>query len=174
MLGKWDSFYRGVKDTFPYGGVESYVRAISFLDDGCQMIQDWGCGVAFAKTLVKKAQYLGVDGSWSPMADVIVDLREFRCETDGILLRHVLEHNYDWKKVLENALASFRKKLVIVLFTPFSETTREIAMNDIGVPDISFRKDDLLEYLSGMRWSEESLVPSDTQYGVEHLFYVTQ
>lgn len=173
MLGKWNDFYADVTEPFPYGDVTSYKKAIDFLEDGCEIIQDWGCGAAFAGTLVKKAQYVGIDGSWSRMAHVIVDLREFRCEVDGILMRHILEHNDDWRKVLENALASFRKKFVLIMFTPFVETTKQIAMNSIGVPDISFRKEDLTDLLKPFRFTEESL-KTDTQYGVEHIFYVTK
>lgn len=173
MLGKWNAFYAGVEKPFPYGDVTTYKKAIDFLEDGCEIIHDWGCGAGFAGTLVKKAQYVGIDGSWSRMAHVIADLREFRNEVDGILMRHILEHNFDWKLVLENALASFKKKFVLILFTPFVEATREIAMNEIGVPDMAFRKEDLTGLLKPFRFTEESL-KTNTQYGVEHIFYITK
>lgn len=173
MLGKWDSFYANATAPFPYGDETTYRKAIDFLDDGCEIIHDWGCGAAFAGTLVKKAQYVGIDGSWSRMAHVIADLREFRNPSDGILMRHILEHNYEWKKVLENALASFQKKFVLIMFTPFVPETKQIAMNGIGVPDLSFRKEDLTDLFKHLPFREESL-QTKTQYGVEHIFYITK
>ena len=41
------------------------------------------------------------------------------------------------------------------------------------VPDISFRKEDLTEYLKPFTYTEETL-HTDTQYRFEHMFYVTR
>jgi hypothetical protein len=62
-------------------------------------------------------------------------------------LRHVLEHSYDWQKILDNAVASFTKRLCIVLFTPFVDQTTLLRTEpDYGeVPVFAFKPDDLLE-----------------------------
>ena len=179
VLGKWNY---GLTPTFPYGDETSYRKAMDFLD-GPYIIEDWGCGTAWARRFVKKGRYIGLDGSWSMHCDQVTDLRTYRSEADGILIRHILEHNYDWRKILENALASFQKKFCLILFTPFGDVTQSIGSTKENVPDISFRKEDLLEFLDAVDeaskrsdrrrfyFTEES-IQSATQYGVEHLFYI--
>jgi len=169
VLGKW--FY-GNLPSLPYGEETSYRKAIEFLD-GPYIIEDWGCGVAYAKRFVKEGQYIGIDGSKSLHRDKVADLRTYRSNASAILIRHILEHNFEWQKILENALASFQKKLVLILFTPFAETTKQIGCTLRGVPDLSFRKEDLMEYLAPFKPVEESL-QTDTQYGQEHMFYLTR
>lgn len=170
VLGQWNY---GVAPQFPYGEETSYRKAIEFLD-GPHVIEDWGCGTAWARKFVRKGRYVGVDGSWSMHCDMVRDLRIYRSQADAILLRHVLDHNFEWKRILQNALESFRRKLALVIFTPFAESTRTIAMNqNPNVPDISFRKEDLLELIRPYPFTEEAF-RSDTQYGAEHLFYVAR
>lgn len=166
-LANWN--YGGTPQ-FPYGDETTYKKAIEFLD-GPYVIEDWGCGTAWAKRFVKRGRYVGVDGSWSLHCDLVADLRLYRSTADAIMMRHILEHNNDWKKIIENALASFQKKFVLILFTPFGEITRSIGSTKENVPDISFRKEDLLDFLRPFQFTEESL-RTGTQYGVEHLFYV--
>ncbi len=160
-------------DKFHYGDDVTYKKGIAFLD-GHGTIEDWGCGFAHAKTFVTKSPYVGVDGS-SKYADKIVDLRKYTSDADCIFMRHVLEHNFDWRRILANAIASFKKRMVLVIFTPLAETTRVIAtstnVTSIPVPDISFRKEDLTEYFKQFKYTEESL-QTDTQYQTEHVFYI--
>src|SRR5665213_2393727 len=131
--GKWDRSYarlkgdgaEGVKTK--YGAATTYQIAGAFLA-GCAEVEDWGCGRATFRPYCA-GTYIGVDGSRTPYADKIAELGTYRSSVDGILLRHVLEHNYNWPKVLDAAVASFRKRLCVVLFTPFADTTRELAHN---------------------------------------------
>ena len=170
IMGKWNY---GAAPRFAYGEDTTYRKAMEFLD-GPHIIEDWGCGTAYARNFVKHGRYIGLDGSWSLHCDQVVDLRTYRSQADAILMRHILEHNWEWKKVLENALASFRKKFVLVMFTPFGEVTRSIGSSFEGaVPDLSFRKEDLLEVIRPLPFTEES-VPSGTQYGHETVFYITR
>lgn len=169
ILGKWNY---GATPKFPYGDETSYKKAMDFLD-GPYIIEDWGCGTAWARKFVQRGRYIGLDGSWSMHCDQVVDLRTYRSQADAILVRHILEHNFEWKKILENALASYAKKLVLVLFTPFAEKTHSIGMSFGCIPDLSFRKEDLLEYLKAHSYTEET-IQSGTQYGVEHFFYLTR
>ena len=170
-LGQWG--YDAV-DKFHYGDDTTYEKGIAFLD-GHGLIEDWGCGFAHAKQFVKKSAYLGIDGSQSGFADRIADLTGYTSDTDCIFMRHVLEHNYHWPKILKNAVASFRARMALVLFTPLAEVTGPIAVSETitssPVPDIAFRREDLVEFFRHCRWTEESLV-TDTQYGREHVFYV--
>lgn len=168
MIGLWD--YSKAIPGQKYGDDDiTYVKAMEFLAD-CSQVEDWGCGFGYAKKLCKTS-YKGVDGSKGPNTDVIADLREYKSETDGILLRHVLEHNHDWKKVLDNAIASFKKKLVIILFTPLAAQTKQIATNWSNIPDMSFRKEDITGALKEFKVKEEVL-RTKTQYGIEFMFYI--
>jgi hypothetical protein len=85
-------------------------------------------------------------------------------------MRHVLEHNYGWRLILKNAVSSFRKRMVLILFTPFSENERKIGDTD-GIPDLSLRRDEVLSFFKELAVTEESF-ESATQYGREHIFYL--
>jgi hypothetical protein len=169
-MGAWK--YKDVKK-HRYGGDISYKKGITFLD-GNGTIEDWGCGFAHAKLFVRNSRYIGLDGS-SPHADRIVNLSDYKSDIDCIFMRHVLEHNVQWRRILANAIASFRKRMVVVIFTPFSETTRVIANSSsttsVIVPDISFKKEDLTDSFENLRYTEESL-HTESQYGTEHVFYI--
>ena len=58
------------------------------------------------------SEYVGLDGT-SPFADRVVDLRAHRSSADCIFMRHVLEHNVEWRKILHGAVNSFRKRMVL-------------------------------------------------------------
>jgi hypothetical protein len=170
MVGAWK--YETL-DRFQYGDNMSYRKGIAFLD-GHGTVEDWGCGFAHARTFLIRSHYVGIDGS-SRLADKIVDLREYTSDADCIFMRHVLEHNLDWKKILKNAVASFRRRMALIIFTPFAEDTRVIAtstsVTSVPVPDIAFRREDLTHFFEHLRFSEETL-ETDTQYGAEHVFYI--
>jgi len=145
---------------------------MDFLAD-CARVEDWGCGTAWAKRFMRGGVYVGVDGTPHKAVDMVVELAEYQSQTEGLLIRHVLEHNSDWRDILENAVASFSKRLVIVVSTPFGTETREIKANWSGIPDISFSRDDLMGALKGLECREEA-VSTRTAYGEERIFYVTK
>jgi hypothetical protein len=175
MLGKWDAWYKNAgpePSSFRYGNTATYQMAADFLAD-MDLVEDWGCGLGGFKR-VCTAPYWGIDGSKTPIADVIADLCTYRSNVDGIMMRHVLEHNYNWMDVLENAVASFRKKFCLILFTPFQDETREIAHNrkhGVDVPTIGFKQEDIEKYLKGMEWSMQTL-ETKTVYKMEHIYYI--
>jgi hypothetical protein len=171
--GRWESRYRSLVSPHPYGETRTYEKAAQYLA-GLATVEDWGCGCAWLKKyLPASVRYKGIDGTASPFADEVTDLATYRSDVEGVVLRHVLEHDPNWSRILGNAVASFRRRLVLVLFTPFAETTRPIAQNaSLGVPDLSFAKADLVRHFAGLRWSLEENVATRTQYGVEHVFYV--
>jgi len=171
--GKWDTLYRADQPARPYGDTLTYEKAAQFLGE-LAAVEDWGCGWAWFRRQLKGAvRYKGVDGSWSPFADEVADLTRYTSRVEGILLRHVLEHNPGWEAILANALGSFTRRMVLVLFTPFSEETRVIAYNEaLRIPDISFAKADLVRHFTGLEWTLEENLRTNTQYGVEHVFYL--
>ena len=149
------------RQVLSYGDEATYIAAAKFLDHG--PVEDWGCGPAYAKRFFSHP-YLGVDGAAGP-ADVIADLRTYTSNAYGILLRHVLEHNFEWEQILWNALASC-ERLALVMFTPFGEATKQIAWNaGYEVPDISFRKQDLIRHFQ--RFSEEAFPTGETIFYVQ-------
>lgn len=173
-LGKWDAWYRAADGKAPYGDTESYRIGADFLED-CVTVEDWGCGRGWF-TNFRPRNCVGLDGSRSPFADRIVDLETYTSDVDGIFMRHVLEHNYRWRTILANALASFRKKMVLAIFTPWSDgETREIRFVErVGVPDIAFRQGDIVDMLEGLDWELRELRSAQVIYGQEHLFLIAR
>lgn len=175
-LGKWNRWYYGLRanDPQPYGDTITYQLGADWLQD-CAVIEDWGCGKGWFSKFVSKSKYIGIDGSHSPFAEKIVDLVNYQSNVSGIYMRHVIEHNYEWKPILINALESFTERMVLVLFTPLSEETHEIYYNvDPGVPDISFAENDLLHLfqLTGVSVHHSDTVENHTNYGGETIYYL--
>jgi hypothetical protein len=173
MTDAWAPWYRGLDGPQPYGEVTSYHIAADFLAD-CETVEDWGCGKGYFSTL--RPDVLGVDGTKTPFSDVVTDLKRYRSEADGVLLRHVLEHNYGWQFILDNAIATARKKLCIILFTPCTEETfaQEIAFTEeLGVPDISFSLEQLKPRFHEFAVTVEH-IKSNTQYGEETIIRATR
>lgn len=164
--------YSQCTEAFPYGSIDTYAKAMNFLSD-CATVEDWGCGTAYARNFLKTQKYIGVDNSPSKFCDIVTNLTTYKSNVEGILIRHVLEHNFEWKKILDNALNSCQKKMVLVVFTPFSEVTKQGADNGHNIPDLFFRKEDLTDRWTGVSFTEECLV-THTQYGVEHIFYINK
>lgn len=169
VMGVWKDELRPVK----YGQDDiTYELGMAWLDEVCTTVEDWGCGSGYAKRFLSRASYKGIDGSAGKAVDEVADLRFYRSSPDGIFMRHVLEHNVDWHLVLASSLESFQKRLVLVTFTPFSGATHPIeASLHCPVPDISFRKDDLLAFFGTLLHHEADLV-TGTQYGGEHVFFL--
>jgi glycosyltransferase involved in cell wall biosynthesis/SAM-dependent methyltransferase len=166
MLGRWR--YANAAP-FPCGDDVTYRKGMAHLD-GHGAIEDWGAGTGYARRFVTRSDYRAVDGSPSLDVDCVTDLRHYRSEVDCVFMRHVLEHNLDWEPILLNALASFRRRMVLILFTPFASRTQEIGSWS-GIPDVAFRKQDLLRHFAGLHVREESVV-THSQYRHEHVFYL--
>lgn len=173
-VGKWDRWYKlphfSRRGTM-YGDATTYYMAAAFLT-GCAAVEDWGCGAGGFQRFCP-GEYIGVDGSGTPSK--VAELTTYRSDIEGILLRHVLEHNYNWPKILEAAVKSFRKKLCLVLFTPFADTTREIAHNrgkGIDVPDLALAPSDIEAHFAGLSWKLFAGIETRSQYGVEHMYCV--
>ena len=173
-VNRWERYYIGLTDPAPYSDTVTYEMGAAYLAS-CGVVEDWGCGKGWFKTLLPETcLYVGVDGTETPFADRVVDLTEYESSVEGIFMRHVLEHNPEWGKVLDNALASFTEKMVLVIFTPFAKDTNAIAHNELlDVPDISFRKDDITSRFGDITWRMEE-VATKSQYDVEYVFYLSK
>lgn len=169
--GRWDRWYTGLDPAAPepYGDTDTYRIGADWLAD-CALVEDWGCGKGWLTRFVPRDRYRGVDGSSTPFADVVADLANYRSSVPGVFMRHVLEHDYRWETILANAVASFTERMVLVLFTPLADETHEITFaEDPGVPDLSFRLDDITAHFDGLTVSHQTL-PTATQYGTETIF----
>jgi len=179
MLDAWARWYERIPadaQPAPYGASESYRRGADWLAD-CKLVQDWGAGTGWLRTFIPLERYLGIDGTASPFADVVADLRHLRTRTPGLFLRHVLEHNHDWEQVLDATQASFTERMALILFTPMSTETREhpelAGLGGIDVPVISFAHDDLVaRFAPGVAWTFEDLHSPETFFGVERIYYL--
>lgn len=183
-MDKWNEWYKNldaaIPNSFKYSDTVTYEKGFNWLKS-CDTIEDWGCGTGGFKRFFKedvKNKYIGIDGSITPFSNIKADLITYMSNTKGIFMRHVLEHNYEWTKILDNALKSFTEKFYLVLFTPFSETTEQIAHNaphGVDVPDISFSKTEIINIISQNNcvYNLESF-QTDTGYGIEHVFYITK
>jgi hypothetical protein len=147
-IHKWDNFFRSNKrfDKKPF--VLSMDLGSKFLED-CKTVEDWGCGDGIFKFYRDDA--IGVDGSDTPGANKkFIDLTDYITDCEGIFLKHVLEHNYGWKRIVHNMLTSFSKKICIVMFIPFGETEKTIEQNyehSWKVPNLIISKKEFKEIL---------------------------
>jgi hypothetical protein len=103
-IGKWNHRYSKMNPNSysGYGADLSYEKAAAFFSD-IDTIEDWGCGSGGFRRFWTK-NYIGIDGSNTPFADRIEDLCTYKSDVDGILIRHILEHNVLWEDILKNAV----------------------------------------------------------------------
>jgi hypothetical protein len=178
-VGKWDNVYRNLfvpnnRSPAFYADAVTYLMVAAFLAD-VEEVEDWGCGGGGFRRFCLSPRYVGLDGSKTPFADKIVDLCTYSSSAPGIMMRHLLEHNYAWEKILTSAVKSFRKKFCLVLFTPLAAETKEIAHNrasGIDAPDLSFNRADIEQHFAGLNWKLIENIKTQSQYGVEHVYLV--
>jgi hypothetical protein len=181
MVGVWDNAYSHyVGKPKVYGDPTTMEVAAAFLAaPEVRVVEDWGCGFGgFSKYVAEHQKYVGIDGSLSPFARLHVDLTEYKSSADGILVRHVLEHNRQWAKLLDNAVTSFGHRMVLVIFTPFQEETGIIKTHegwgagDTDVVDIGFNEVQITERFPALvRWSKQYF-ETRTTYGEETVFFL--
>lgn len=169
-LGRWAPWYATAAEPQGYGDDTTYVAAAEWLDG--LAVEDWGSGYGWFRQF-HNGPYLAVDGTPSNWCDRVADLAHYRTTTPGLLLRHVLEHDRRWADILDNAVASFTRRMCIVLFTPAVERTVVLAddVGGLGVPDIAFAGHDITDRLTGCELSVETLA-TDTAYGIETILRI--
>jgi hypothetical protein len=175
-LNKWSNWYSNIKNLEAYGNTRSYKIGADYLSD-CSKVEDWGCGKGWLRTLMpNNIEYVGLDGTHNKFVDKHVDLEEYKSSVDGVFMRHVLEHNYGWEKVLSNALKSFTKKMVLIIFTPWSNSdTKQIGFTDsVGVPDLSFSKKEIEKHFSHLHFEYLELKSPETFYGLEYVYLINK
>jgi hypothetical protein len=177
-VNKWNELYKELStdpSSFKYGDTLTYELGANFLKD-CNTIEDWGTGAGGFKRYVPLA--IGVDGSNTPHAEKkFVDLTTYTTICDGIFMRHVLEHNYEWESILKNVISSASKKVCIILWVPFAENTIEIYHSKdqgVDVPDLSLSKSRFEEIVNS--FNPKNVVYekyyTETQYGQEIVVYI--
>jgi hypothetical protein len=159
-----------------FGCDTTYKRAAAYLS-GVGLVEDWGCGTAYFKRFVPPGCYRGIDNRPSPCCDVVADLAAYTSATDGVFLRHVLEHDLRWRHILRNALTAFRRRLVLVVYTPFVRATEEHHRVEgpapgVFLPEIRFCRRDLVREFGGLPFRLEENVRTDSPFGREHVFYL--
>jgi len=181
MLDKWD--YSGV-GTVCYSDerCESYKKAAEFLGLS-NPVEDWGGGTGWAK-MYFTGPYKNIDGSQHPNVDVVADLVRYNSKVDNILMRQVLEFNWEWKRILSNVKKSFSKKFCLVVMTPLVEVTKidrtELTVSSTGEevegsesPCVYFNKQDILDYFpeSEYKVTQEN-IETNGYWGGEWILYV--
>lgn len=169
---RWANWYAGLTEPAPYGDSASYRILAEHVAD-CATVEDWGCGKGWMRNFIPDDRYRGVDGTHTMFADEVADLCRYRSDVDGIVMRHVIEHEWEWNLVLANAMASFRRRFALALFTPLQDETRQIDHTMIvEVPDIGFAEADIVAHFNGLPYERIVLDPSPTKYGIEHIYLV--
>lgn len=174
MKNKWN--YSG-QGQVRYGSEDTYRPACRWLDDACQTVEDWGCGCAYAKRFFKAAKYQGIDGSSNQFADRTgIDLAEYKSECDGILMRHVLDHNVNWEPILVNALKSFNIRMSLVFFRKFGPVTKVLSVSDSplypGVPDVQFCESDFLPFIGHFLDHKDVIVVDEAAGLVDTIYFL--
>ena len=155
LYGPWD--YARRKEQFPYDDTPSYRIAGEWLS-GHGLVEDWGAGVGWAARYID-APYRSVDGAWSRWCDIQADLRTYRSEVPCALMRHVLEHNADWRTIATNFTDSWHVRAALVLFIPPQLKDTDVGGPDWPVPDIAVSGPDLIRIMAehGTRFAYEQI-----------------
>ena len=179
-VGKWDGWYKNLPDTpgsFQYGDTLTYELAAKFLED-CTEVEDWGVGGG--GFLRYRPDAIGVDGSDTKFAQKkYIDLRKYTTNVEGVHIRHIFEHNYNWKDILENAVKSATKKLAITMFIPLiTEDSKELAHNaqhGVDVPDMAINEKEFMNVITKMNPSNihREIFSTATGYNKEEIIFIT-
>jgi glycosyltransferase involved in cell wall biosynthesis len=156
----------------------TYKRGAAYLS-GVGRVEDWGCGSAYFRRFIPAGCYLGIDRDPAACCDLAADLAGYTSTTDGVFLRHVLEHDARWRTILSNALASFRRRMVLVVSTPFVRATTEhdpLQGPTAGAlcPEIHFCRTDLVREFRAIPFRLEENLLTDSPFGREHVFYLSK
>lgn len=190
LYGQWDMSARD--EPFPYDDTITYRKIARFLDRDGVIVEDWGCGGGWLARFIRHATYRGVDGAEAPWVDVQADLRTYESLVERANMRHVLEHNPDWRVIADNFCRSFIQKATLVTWVPFrgegckhmpcpqDEVAPSVGDVDHGrgewpVPDLHIQRADLTDIFKahGIAYSSSRFLTT-SQYGVEEVFYLVR
>jgi hypothetical protein len=106
--------------------------------------------------------------------DVIADLTAYQSSTEGVFVRHVLEHNHDWAAILDRAVSSCTRRFALVLFVPPGDALRQVGFSrDVGVPDLSLPAAEIEARLRPFHRTR-LVIRTATQYGEETCYFATR
>ena len=184
-LSLWENFWKGRNSKNEYSNSKEsnktmLLSAEIFKNNNVKSIEDWGCGnCVFRYYLDKDIKYIGIDGSNTSYQDKIEDLTQYTSKSDGVYIRHILEHNDEYKKILENAIMSFENTLILVLFTPFTNKNNTEILTTCNlegriIPDIAFNKNYIISLIEQNRCSYQLIenIESKTSYKFENIFII--
>lgn len=176
----WDFHHDKASHQFPYGRDETtYLLAAKKFED-FDTVEDWGCGVSwFSKVMSESSpetKVLNIDGAKSKWSDVVADLTRYETRAEGIFIRHVLEHSLRWDRILRNALKSFERRLVVIVYTPIEDVQRIIReeyprRSRIAVPVIALPWYPLFSMFQSFDLDVEK-VKTKVDFGEETIFTV--
>jgi hypothetical protein len=169
MVGRWD--YSKYTEPTVYGRETTYKEGAEFLD-GHGKIEDWGCGIGGFRKFIKNNEYIGIDGSVGPFTDKVVDLEEYTSNVPCIFMRAVLEHNFNWRQILKNAMLSFTDRMVLVTYTPWKDKETLEYVDCAGIPIIDFNKKELTDFFGDVAWTEKQ-TESNTEVP-ETIFFLSK
>jgi hypothetical protein len=181
-IGKWNERYKDLIIPVAYGDPITYIEAAKFLTD-CIEVEDWGCGSG--GFLSYRPDAIGVDGSDTKFATKkFVDLRNYISDCESIHMRHVLEHDHEWIKILRNALISFRRKIVITMFVipengktiPLSMGGGNTGVND-DIPTLRISRNEFMDEINNtknIKTIESKVMKTGSCYGSEEIFFITK
>ena len=101
--------------------------------------------------------------------DLDVDPQDHTSQADGILLAHILEHSWGWRRILTNAVSSFGGRLVVILSTPLGDSEMRLD-NEKDVPVLQLPREEVFAYFRGMAVREETIATDSG--AVETVLYV--
>jgi hypothetical protein len=131
----------------------------------CDLVEDWGCALAYAKNY-RIGAYRGIDGT-AGKADVVADLSTYQSDTEGLFMRHILEHNRDWRDILNNALQSFTNRMTLILYRPMQDFEKVVLKKPM---ELDLPRFDLVHklrpYLAGIE------IVDGATHGHETIFYL--
>ena len=155
----WDGIWSRHKTRHTMGNDHAFRAAARWLDQPhIVTVEDWGCGCGhFGPFLATHQQYIGVDACGQSQASRIADLRTYTSCADGLHLRGVLEHNEDWRLILDNALRSFRYRAVLSFYRGWGGERL-----DKRVPVIAFDRADIRRCIPDHVVVTETTVPAKT------------
>lgn len=176
MLGdheEWSRWYEGAKDQLPFGDTQTYQIAAQFLDG--QDVEDWGSGYGWYKQF-HNGGYVGIDGVHTGWEDKVENLCNYRSDTQAIFMRGVLEHNRDWREILNNCAASAKERLCIVVVTPNGNGEVVGRVGEVAqIPDIALPWKEIDQILSHHGWvGRFAALDSSCHHKVEAVWLATK
>ena len=169
LVDGWAEIHADAQDPRAFGEALTYAIAASYLR-GCAEVHDWGCGTGYLRGYVPEGQpYLGIDGTRTQWANVVTDLTDWKTPAEGVVLRHVLEHNPAWRTVLQNAVRSTRVRLAVIFFVPLCEGSAEQDMTPWGpYRNLALPGDGVVEIIEReLHIEAHYTIATDTEFGSE-------